>query len=141
MHVVLAGSAEDVARCYPALSQLRTHIDREEFLRRVELQQREGYRLAYVEREGEVSAVAGFRVIESMGRGRFLQVEDLVTEEMVRSEGYGEVLFTWLCDHARSLGCERVELDAGVHRGEAHRFFCRQRMQISAHHFTLPLLP
>lgn len=141
MHVVMAESAQDVARCFPILNQLRTHVDREEFLRRVELQHREGYRLAFVERDGEVSAVAGFRVGESLGRGRYLQVEDLVTDEPIRSEGYGEVLFTWLCDHARSLGCERVDLDAGVHRGEAHRFFCRQRMQIASHHFTLPLLP
>ncbi len=141
MRVVLAESAEDLARCYPVLSQLRAHVDRDDFLRRVEVQHREGYRIAFVERDGAVSAVAGFRVMESLGRGRFLQLDDLVTEESVRSEGYGEVLFTWLSDHARTLGCERIDLDVAVHRGEAHRFFCRQRMQIAAHHFTLPLLP
>jgi hypothetical protein len=32
-----------------------------------------------------------------------------------------------------------LDLDSGVHRHDAHRFYLRERMLISAHHFTKPL--
>ncbi len=77
--------------------------------------------------------------MRSLHAGRFLYVDDLVTQEGDRSAGYGGFLFDWLVGQAREHDCERLELDSGVRRFNAHRFYLRKRMDISSHHFTLKL--
>lgn len=129
----------EISRCFPVLVQLRPHLIAEEFIDRVRRQQREGYQLAFLEEGGEVRAVAGFRLMEMLSRGRFLYVDDLVTNVDDRSKGYGGVLFDWLVDYAKAALCEALNLDSGVQRFGAHRFYLRKRMNIVAHHFSLKL--
>jgi hypothetical protein len=49
------------------------------------------------------------------------------------------LLFDWLVGEARAAGCQSLELDSGVQRFDAHRFYLRNRMAISSHHFRLAL--
>jgi GNAT superfamily N-acetyltransferase len=72
-------------------------------------------------------------------RGKFMYVDDLVTDDAVRSHGYGEQMFAWLKEVARTEGCRMLDLDSGVQRMAAHRFYFRQRMTIASYHFSLPL--
>ena len=71
--------------------------------------------------------------------GRLLYVEDLVTREADRSAGYGGKLFDWLVQQARAHQCDHFELDSGVQRFDAHRFYLMKRMKIASHHFSLQL--
>ena len=64
---------------------------------------------------------------------------DLVSLDGKRSKGHGKTLFDWLASHARQKGCSYLELDSGVQRFDAHRFYLTNRMIISAHHFRLKL--
>ncbi len=122
------------------MAQLRPHVPAADFIKRVRRQTREeNYSLAFVEDSGAVKSVAGFRVTESLFYGRFLYVDDLVTDEGARSKGYGEELFDWLVDYAKAKGCQVVALDSGVQRFGAHRFYLRKRMDIICHHFALRL--
>ncbi len=135
-----AKNPEAVARCFPVLRQLRTHFaDEATFVAQVERQRGDGYRMAFVEDDGVVRAVAGYRMSESLFAGRFCYVDDLVTDETGRSLGYGGALFDWLVAEARAAGCGRFELDSGVQRFAAHRFYLTKRMVISSHHFSLEL--
>ncbi|HEY1583397.1 MAG TPA: GNAT family N-acetyltransferase [Chthoniobacterales bacterium] len=135
-----AQTVAEIARCFPVMRQLRTHFEDEQtFVAQVERQRRDGFRIAFVEDEAGVRAVAGFRVLESLYAGRFCYVDDLVTDNAGRSLGYGGALFDWLVATARAEGCGRLELDSGVQRFAAHRFYLTKRMQISSHHFSLEL--
>lgn len=138
--IALAESNLDVSRCYPVMHQLRTHLDRAAFLAQVARQSSAGvYRLVYLESGGEVKAVAGFRFMECLAWGRVMYVDDLVTLASERSKGFGEQLFDWLVHRALAEGCDQLHLDSGVQRFEAHRFYLRKRMDITAHHFALKL--
>jgi GNAT superfamily N-acetyltransferase len=120
--------------------QLRPHLTRESLVAQVRRQrEREGYQLVYVEDEGQVRALAGFRFQEMLARGWHMYVDDLVTDELGRSRGYGAFLMDWLVARAREEGCVNLDLDSGVQRFAAHRFYFRQRMTISSYHFALPL--
>lgn len=138
-HIQIAQSDAEISRCFPVMVQLRPNLVPEEFVDRVRRQQREGYQLAFLEDGGEVRAVAGFRLIEMLSRGKFMYVDDLVTDADSRSKGYGDALFNWLADYARAALCEALNLDSGVQRFGAHRFYLRKRMNIVAHHFSLKL--
>jgi GNAT superfamily N-acetyltransferase len=130
---------DDVRRCFRVMQQLRTHLEQPHFVETVRRQEAGGFRLAFVEDEEEVRAVAGYRVMDNLYAGRVLYVDDLVTDESVRSRGYGRRLLDWLVEQARADGCKSLELDSGVHRFDAHRFYLTNRMIISSHHFRLPL--
>jgi len=139
MPVITAESDADILDCWPVMAQLRPHLEEKDFVSLVRTQFRDGYRFAFIRPKRKVEAVAGFRVLQSLAWGRFCYVDDLVTDEQARSQGLGAELMNWLCEYARSEGCNRLELDSGVQRYAAHRFYLRHRMMISCHHFSLEL--
>lgn len=139
MRIDIARTPATIERCFDVMHALRTHLERESFVARVQMQQSEGYRLAYLEDSGVVEAVAGFRIHSCLLYGRMMYVDDLVTREGSRSKGHGGQLFDWLVAEARRERCEQFELDSGVHRFAAHRFYLTKRMSISSHHFALKL--
>jgi Acetyltransferase (GNAT) family len=128
----------DIAGCFDVMAQLRTHVPADGFVERIRRMQTTGYTLAFVEDAGRVRAVAGYRVLDQLVRGKVLYVDDLVTDISSRSTGHGRTLLDWLFREASHSGCAALELDSGLHRSEAHRFYFRERMSISAFHFVRP---
>jgi GNAT superfamily N-acetyltransferase len=140
--VAVALTSEEIGRCFPVMRELRTHIiDEQTFVERVLKQQEQGYQLAFLKAEGEIRAVAGYRFLESLFSGKNLYVDDLVTRETDRSRGFGAELLDWLIKEARTHGCESLELDSGVQRFNAHRFYFSKRMSISSYHFRIKIEP
>jgi GNAT superfamily N-acetyltransferase len=128
----------EIDACYPVMAQLRPHVPAEGFAALIRRLQEGGYQMAYVRDEGEVRGVAGFRYLDQLVHGKVLYVDDLVTDQGMRSRGYGEALLDWLFALAQATGCTALELDSGTHRAEAHRFYFRHRMTISSFHFVRP---
>jgi GNAT superfamily N-acetyltransferase len=87
-----------------------------------------GGRMAAVVEGDDVCALAVWRLIENTYEGRRLYVDDLVTDELQRSRGFGKLLFDWLQAQARQLGCDVIALDSGVQRAGAHKFYFREGM-------------
>ena len=138
MPIRLAQTDADIQNCFPVMVQLRPHLVGEEFVA-VRKQEKDGYRLVLFEEDGKVQAVSGFRTGESLSRGAFLYIDDLVTDESGRSQGFGQQLFDWIGDFAKANGCVQLHLDSGVQRFGAHRFYLKNRMDIASHHFSLAL--
>ncbi len=139
MEVRFAESDEEIRGCFPVMRELRGHLSEEAFLDRVRSQQRDGYRLAFLEMDGSPVAVAGFRILETLASGRFLYVDDLVTLEAERSKGYGAQLLAWLRDRAERESCAALELDSGIQRKDAHRFYEREGLRLVGYHFAVEL--
>lgn len=138
--ITVARTPAQIGRCHAVMAELRPHHgERGKFIRQVQRQQREGYRLAFLESRDAVRAVAGYRIMELLFSGRTLYVDDLVTHGADRSAGFGGLLFDWLVEEARREKCAAFTLDSGVQRFDAHRFYLMKRMRIDSHHFSLPL--
>ena len=125
----------EIERCFDVMSELRTHLERNQFLETVRDMELQGFQLAYLEENEEVVAVVGYRIAQNLFLGKHLYIDDLVTSQKNRSRGYGTALYMWLRDHALNEGCSCIHLDSGVHRGETHRFYFRQGLTISSFHF------
>jgi predicted GNAT superfamily acetyltransferase len=69
--------------------------------------------------------------------GRYLYVDDLVTAADRRGHGHADRLFEWLSAEAARQECDQFHLDSGVgpERADAHRFYFRHGMRITAYHF------
>ena len=138
----IAKTPKEILRCHPVMRELRPLWQNpEQFVERVQRQQEQGYQLAFVESNEEICAVAGYRFMESLFSGKFLYVDDLVTRESDRSRGFGGELLDWLIEQAREHDCENLELDSGVQRFDAHRFYFSKRMSISSYHFQIKIEP
>ncbi|MDQ6606265.1 MAG: GNAT family N-acetyltransferase [Actinomycetota bacterium] len=131
----LAGDA------FPVLAELRTELTAEALEAVYAEGHPQGLRFtAAYDDTGRCLGVAGWRVMATTATLRKLYVDDLVTAAAARSAGVGSALLTELVQRARAAGCAVLDLDSGVHRADAHRFYFRERMAITALHFTRPLV-
>jgi GNAT superfamily N-acetyltransferase len=138
--VRLATTDPDIARCFDVMRQLRPHLCESIFLAQAKRQQaQQNWHLAYVEDAGAVAAVAGFRFLECLSSGHTLYVDDLVTDEGLRSRGHGKVLMAWLESHARASGCQTLSLDSGTQRSGAHKFYFHAGLVVTSFHFAKKL--
>jgi GNAT superfamily N-acetyltransferase len=138
--VQLADLAVDDPRwgiALPVLRELRPHLDAAGLRTVCADGWPQGLRfLTALDDDGRCLGVAGWRIVATTVAGRTLHVDDLVTAAAARSTGVGEALLAELERRGRAAGCTLLDLDSGVQRHDAHRFYLRERMQISAHHFT-----
>lgn len=127
------------AQALPVLQELRPELTAEQLDAVLAEGTPQGLRFTAAVDGGVVRAVAGWRVIANTHALRKLFVDDLSTADAHRSQGYGSALLGELTRRARDLGCRVIDLDSGVQRHDAHRFYLRERMHISSHHFTKSL--
>jgi GNAT superfamily N-acetyltransferase len=125
---------------WPLVSQLRPHLDENGFVAQMHRQIAEGCRATVLYDEQDVPrAFACWRVMEMLAVGLHVYVDDLITDQAVRSRGYGKTMLDWLKAEAKRLGCARLQLDSGTHRQDAHAFYLRERLRIEAFHFGVKL--
>jgi len=99
----LAGE-QDIGSCFALMRQLRPHLTSvEEFVERWRRQSAQGYRLLALWSNDEPIALAGYRVMEMLVYGRFLYVDDLVTDAHLLGHGYGARLIAHLRSEAATL--------------------------------------
>ena len=94
-----------------------------------------GARMCVAVEGAEVAGVAVYRVYENTFQGRQLYVDDLVTNERQRSSGVGRALLSYLEQKARAANLENLALDSGTQRQQAHKFYFREGMVVTAFHF------
>jgi len=85
-----------------------------------------GGEMCVVEDGDRVVGVAVSRCFENTHVGRKFYIDDLVTDENMRSGGVGHALLAFLEQLARQRGCNGMELDSGTQRTRAHKFYFRE---------------
>jgi GNAT superfamily N-acetyltransferase len=127
-----------LADLLPVLLELRPHLTAESLTAIYAEGHRQGLRFLAAYDGERCVGVAGWRLVATTNSGRKLYVDDLVTTESARSRGVGHALLTELGRRAAAADCTVLDLDSGVHRSDAHRFYYRERMRIASYHFVRP---
>lgn len=134
------GGEDELRAVWPLVSQLRPEFDEDRFLVQIQRQIAQGCRATVLyDAEGAPRAFACWRVLEMLAVGLHVYVDDLVTDQTVRSRGYGKAMLDWLKAEAERLGCVRLQLDSGTQRRDAHAFYLREGLRIEAFHFGIAL--
>ena len=118
--------------------QLRPHLP-SGYLARMKVIFEGGGRMAVAKVDGVVAGVTVFRILEKTFTGRELYCDDLVTDESKRSTGVGHALIAYMEKVGRDLACDYLALDSGCQRQQAHKFYFREQMPITAFHFSKKL--
>ena len=129
-------TAEQLRACYPVMKELRPHLETEDdFVTRVTRMNGQGYRILAAWEDGEVVALAGYRLEENLVYGRFLYVDDLVAGEKTRGQGWGARLLERLTVYADQAECAKLVLDTGLANARAQRFYFREGLMTGAMRF------
>jgi GNAT superfamily N-acetyltransferase len=123
----------------PVLRELRPHLTPESFAAVYDEGHEQGLRFLAAYLGDECVGVAGWRIVVTTSHLRKLYVDDLVTTEARRSAGVGRALLDGLVERARSAACHVLDLDSNVQRIDAHRFYEREGLAVTAYHFTRSL--
>lgn len=99
----------------------------------------EGAEMAIAVEGSEVRAVAVYHARLTTFHGRRFYIDDLVADEAERSRGFGGQLLDWCEARARERGCAALDLESGVQRQRAHRFYFRRNLVIHTFGFTRDL--
>jgi ribosomal protein S18 acetylase RimI-like enzyme len=78
-------------------------------------------------------------VQENLVHGRFLYVDDLVTDEALRGSGHGALLLAHLQQEARALGCGKLVLDTPLSNSLGQRFYFRNGLLATALRFNVAI--
>jgi GNAT superfamily N-acetyltransferase len=135
----LPGDPRLASEVLPVLKQLRDHLTADSFAAVYEEGFPQGLRFTAAYDQGRCVGVAGWRLVACTFALRKLYIDDLVTAATHRSEGVGTGLLAHLFNRAREAGCTVLDLDSGVHRSDAHRFYMRERMAVTSFHFAKPV--
>ena len=118
--------------------QLRPQLP-EDYVDRMKEVFASGAEMAVAVIAGEVAGITVFRVVEKTFSGRELYCDDLVTDEAKRSTGVGHALIAYMEKVGRARHCDTLALDSGTQRQQAHKFYFREQLPITAFHFSKKL--
>ncbi|MBU2660784.1 GNAT family N-acetyltransferase [Bacillus cabrialesii] len=141
IHMKQLTTKEEWAESYPVMSELRTGLDEETYLQRLEAcVQKESYLLFALYEDTAIRALCGALPRISIHKGEHLWIADLVTSAPYRSKGYGKMLLDFAADWAKKAGCGSVSLSSGLQRKDAHRFYTdKMGFTIESYLFRKPL--
>ncbi len=136
IEIKLVDNDADLRRSHRVMAQLRPHLSEDAYVAQVHHQEaHDAYRVVALYEDGEVRAVGGYRIATGLALGKYLYVDDLVTDAEARSSGHGKALLDWMEALGKAEGCKNLVLDSGVQRHAAHRFYLRERMDIICYNF------
>ena len=136
-----ADREEEVAALFPVMQQLRPQLaSASDLVAYWRTQVPQCYALLGLWVHGQPRALAGYRLQENLALGRFLYVDDLVTDDQCRGQGFGEQLMLHLQHIAREQQCHKLVLDTPMSNALGHRFYFRCGLLATSLRFNMPML-
>ena len=135
-----AVSDEQIAATFDVMRQLRPNIEKASYVPLIrDLMASDNLKLLALTDDNVVRAVASYRIMNMIYCGRLLYIDDLVTDERVRSKGYGSKILARLRAEAEALECSEIQLISRTIREQAHRFYFREGFGIECFQFRMRL--
>lgn len=139
-NIAHAETDDQIAATFDVMQQLRPHLERARYVPLIRsLMASDGLKLLALSEEGEVRAVAAYRVMNMLYCGSLIYIDDLISDVRARSRGYGAQLISRIKEEGRAIGCSEVQLISRVTREDAHRFYFREGFGIECFHFRAKL--
>ncbi|MFZ6655360.1 GNAT family N-acetyltransferase [Undibacterium sp. TJN19] len=133
-------TSEEVRSIFPLMQQLRPHLlNADELVERWQRQTQDSYRIVALYDAEQPCALAGYRVQENLVYGRFLYLDDLVSDVNARSKGYGAMLIAYVREQASELACSKLVLDTALSNSIAQRFYYRCGLLATSMRFNTPI--
>jgi len=114
---------KELYTAYDVVKQLRLELTYQEFEDLIYDMRHMEYKMFGIMESEELITYAGVAVQTNLYHKRHLYVFDLVTDEKLRSKGYGNMMLDFLVDYAKTCMCENIVLSSGFEKEKAHTFY------------------
>lgn len=128
-------SREELPLILPLIEKHNEKIPPEELRRRLSVMIPHDYHCVAAFLGNQIVGVAGYWLGARFWCGEYMDVDNVVVDETLRSRGIGDRMMAWLEAKAKELGCKCVVLDSYVTLHRAHRFYFRRGYHIPGYHF------
>jgi ribosomal protein S18 acetylase RimI-like enzyme len=127
----------EIESCFKLMKVLRPKMQSpSDFVEQVLRQQKTSYRILAIEEQGKIVALAGYRESENLIYGKFIYVDDLVTDPDYRSLNMGQTLLKHISGIAHEKLKKNVVLDTGIANSQAQKFYYRESFLALGMHFV-----
>ncbi len=127
---------EELPLILPLIESHNARIAPEELRRRLDVMIPHGYHCIAAFQGDRLVGVAGYWLGARFYCGEYMDVDNVVVDETLRSQGIGAKLMDWLHAKAIELSCKIVVLDSYTTYAGAHRFYFREGYHILGFHFA-----
>ena len=114
---------DELAKAYPVICQLRTHLSLEDYVEQAKYMISEGYKIVCLFEGDSIMSYAGFAKQFSLSSGNFAWVYDLVTDKENRGKGYAKMLLSHIEKWAQANSLSCVALSSKIQRDEVNKFY------------------
>ncbi len=128
---------EEIKYCYEMMHQIREDLTERDFLSAISEQLKNGYKIVYVIQDEEIICIAGFTIGDKLSWGKYLFIEDFVTNKSIKSIEAAKALLDFIKIYAKQQKCNSIHLDSSIQKEEAHKFYLSQKMKIDSYHFSI----
>lgn len=97
------------------------------------------YRMMGVFMGEQCVGLSGIWIGTKLYSGKYLEVDNFVTDQTFRSKGIGKLLLDAIQELARAEQCRCIMLDAYTSNTSGHRFYFREGFTIRGFHFIKEL--
>lgn len=126
MQLLRIETEQQARQVFPVMRQLRTHLDEAGYLKLLKAAwEEDGYILLASFDKHQCTGLMGYRILTDFVHGRHLYIDDLVTDENLRSKGIGAALLAEAEKIARAEGCAGLRLCTGVENERGRQFYER----------------
>lgn len=130
----------EMRESYRLIKQLNPEITEEMYLSRLPAMIKAGYSQVIIrDPEDHIIALSGIWINTKIYCGKYLEMDNVVVDMLVRASGVGSILFTHVEEMARKNGCDCIMLDAYKENIRAHGFYVRKGFVSRGFHFIKKL--
>lgn len=136
MQIIELLDEKEILNTYPLLSQLYEELTYEQYEHYIRELLPLGYRRIVVEEDGHYIASAGLLEGVHFRFGKYMYINDLVTDIQHRGKGVGKALVHWVEHNAMARECKNLKLASNVNRHDAHRFYVSDNFVVHGYYFV-----
>lgn len=116
---------EEMKEAFPLVSQLRTHLNINEYIELIDNMVDNGYRAFGLFDSGKIVSYAGFAVLTNFYYSKHIWLYDLVVDKAKQGQGYGKQLLSYIEQYAKDNTINCIALSSGLEREDAHNFYVK----------------
>lgn len=135
MKVTELTSVEEMMVTYEVLTELYPSLTREEYVNELTFMIQHNYTQVVVMENEQCLGVSGVWIGNKLWCGKYLEIDNIIVSEKIRSKGVGKLIVEYLEEKAKSLECNMMALDSYTTNFKAHKFFYNQGFSPKGFHF------
>ncbi len=135
MKVIELTGVEEMMASYEVLTELYPSLTREEYVNELTFMIQHNYTQVVVMENERCLGVSGVWIGNKLWCGKYLEIDNIIVSEKIRSKGVGKLIIDYLEEKAKSLGCNMMALDSYTTNFKAHKFFYNQGFSPKGFHF------